>query len=307
MFDSNKMEFTQQCLEALKEDKVRITKNVRIIIDTIFQNENAFSVDLIALDILKKDKSSAEYSLIHEVIDSLKRHEIIFHKDGFYAKNHEILTSDTHGKTIEVNPFEYNLKTNEAKIIKAITKEDDSDEALRNKIEQLFGKKYETFIDAYFLLQNSSKVHEEVKKLLRDTTFIDVNPKIIYELAKIFFYCDNITLNEHKFFIEKRIETTSNETSKSDNSIKNIEQNDGIPKIDKQKFIFKVLRKIKYNRLREKDIQQIGKLKNIHGYEDFYLLLEKAIEQSVLFTSKRDEELNLTEEELKEILYKNGF
>lgn len=152
---------------------------------------------------------------------------------------------------------------------------------------------YSKVVEAHKLLNESSKIHENLKSLLNQTQFIDSNPKILLELAKLYFYADTIELIEDKIIASRRVTVT--------NEIESYE-NQTAPVIDVEKVIFMVLQKIKYDRLQNKDLEKLHELNEFSTYKTLYITLIEAINQQHRFKILPDDELKMTLAQLQVFL-----
>ena len=62
-------------------------------------------------------------------------------------------------------------------------------------------------IDSFLIVSQGSKVHQNIKDLISDVSFIEENPSILQDLAKIYFYCDEISFENNEISIRKKIIT----------------------------------------------------------------------------------------------------
>ena len=148
--------------------------------------------------------------------------------------------------------------------------------------------------DSYLLLQNSSKIDEELSQLLDDEEFLNLNKTILVDLAKIYFYCDSLKFEDGRVVILKEVENNSDKTVN-----KPIVNSD--PKIDVNKAISMTLKKIKYSRLDNDSIEKIKQLSNYNSYQELHDLLLKAIEFENRI-KQLDDDCNMSIVELKEYL-----
>lgn len=152
---------------------------------------------------------------------------------------------------------------------------------------------YAKVVEAHKLLNESSKIHENLKSLLNQTQFIDSNPKILLELAKLYFYADTIELIEDKIIASRKVTVTNEIENQADQNA---------PEIDVEKIIFIVLQKIKYDRLQNKDLEKLHELNEFSMYKTLYMTLLEAINQKHRFKILPDDELKMTLPQLEAFL-----
>ncbi len=142
--------------------------------------------------------------------------------------------------------------------------------------------------DAYELLMSSFRVEEEVKRLLKEKAFLEQNPDIIIDLARLLFLVDSIVVEDNDIVARK--------------SISRIEE----PKISVDNVIYQYLVKIKYDTLSSTDIKKLSELQQYTSYLTLYNLLSTAIEQKVKVQKIADDsDLKMSIIDL-EIFLKNG-
>lgn len=117
--------------------------------------------------------------------------------------------------------------------------------------------------DAYELLMSSFRVDEEVKNLLKEKAFLEQNPSIIINLARLLFLVDSIVIEDNEIVARK--------------SVSRIEE----PKIPVDNVIYQYLVKIKYDTLSSTDISKLNELQQYPSYLTLYNLLNTAIDQRV--------------------------
>lgn len=144
-------------------------------------------------------------------------------------------------------------------------------------------------IDAYYILQKGSKTDSKLKELLDNSNFIDSNNSILFDLSKIYFYCDSICLIDNEIIINKSI-------------INNVQQEESEPIINIEKTIYTALQKIKYNRMDNNSINKLGELSKYSSYKKLYKILMLAIENENKIKLLEDDECNLKLEKLEEYL-----
>lgn len=148
--------------------------------------------------------------------------------------------------------------------------------------------KIHKIIDAHKLLVKSSKIEKNLQVLLNNSHFIDKNPNLILDLAKLFFYSSKIELKDNQIVIIKEMNLPT--------------VREEIPEINEVKVISMVLKKIKYNRLQKKDLAKINELKEYDNYKNLHQILFEAIDKQTLIKMLNDDELNKTYHELKTFL-----
>lgn len=145
--------------------------------------------------------------------------------------------------------------------------------------------KVHKIIDAHKLLVKSPKIEKNLQSLLNDYNFVEKNPNIILDLAKLFFYSSKIELKDNQIVIIKEMNLPT--------------VREEIPEINEVKVISMVLKKIKYNRLQKKDLIKINELKEYENYKNLHQILLEAIDKQILIQMLNDDELNKTYHELK--------
>ena len=143
-------------------------------------------------------------------------------------------------------------------------------------------------IDSYLIVSQGSKVHQNIKDLISDVSFIEENPSILQDLAKIYFYCDEISFENNEISIRKKIITKNDEPEQ--------------PNIDIDKTIYIALQKIKYNKMDTNAISKISELGNYSKYVQLHSLLMKAIEYQEKIKRLDDNECKINLEALENLL-----
>jgi hypothetical protein len=115
--------------------------------------------------------------------------------------------------------------------------------------------------NALQLILNSSIVTDEVKELLRDTSFLEQNDGIIINLARLIFLADSISIGNNEIVVRKSV-TKQQE-----------------PKIDIENIIYRYLLKIKHDTIIDADISKLNELKQYKSYQKLYQLLNLAMDQ----------------------------
>lgn len=143
-------------------------------------------------------------------------------------------------------------------------------------------------IDSFLIVSQGSKVHQNIKDLISDVSFIEENPSILQDLAKIYFYCDEISFENNEISIRKKIITKNDEPEQ--------------PNIDIDKTIYIALQKIKYNKMDTNAISKISELRNYSKYVQLHSLLMKAIEYQEKIKRLDDNECKINLEALESLL-----
>ncbi len=143
-------------------------------------------------------------------------------------------------------------------------------------------------IDSYLIVSQGSRVDKKLKDLINDISFIDENPSLLQDLAKIYFYCHEISFVNNEIIIRKKIIT------------KNEEQEQ--PNIDIDKTIYIALQKIKYNKMDTNAINKISELGSYQKYIKLHSLLMKAIEYQEKIKKLDDNECKIDLETLENML-----
>lgn len=143
-------------------------------------------------------------------------------------------------------------------------------------------------IDSFLIVSQGSKVHQNIKDLISDVSFIEENPSILQDLAKIYFYCDEISFENNEISIRKKIITKNDEPEQ--------------PNIDIDKTIYIALQKIKYNKMDTNAISKISELGNYSKYVQLHSLLMKAIEYQEKIKRLDDNECKINLEALENLL-----
>jgi len=117
--------------------------------------------------------------------------------------------------------------------------------------------------DAYELLMSSFRVEDEVKNILKERAFLEQNPDIIINLARLLFLVDSIVIEDSEIVARK--------------SVSRIKE----PKIPVDDIIYKYLLKLKHDTLSDADISKLNELQQYPSYLTLYNLLNTAIDQKV--------------------------
>ena len=117
--------------------------------------------------------------------------------------------------------------------------------------------------DAYELLISSFRVEDEVKNILKEKAFLEQNPDIIINLARLLFLVDSIAIEDSEIVARK--------------SVSRIKE----PKIPIDDVIYKYLLKLKHDTLSDADISKLNELQQYPSYLTLYNLLNTAIDQKV--------------------------
>ena len=143
-------------------------------------------------------------------------------------------------------------------------------------------------INAYNLLNESYYISSELKTYLQTPQFIESNATFILSLAKLYFHADKINIQDGEIVISKEVFLPTIEEKTLN--------------IDEVKIISMVLKKIKYDRLKDKDLEKINELKEYKEHENLYTLLIRAIESKYLIKEFDDNKCNMTKDELEKFL-----
>ncbi|MBD3724024.1 MAG: hypothetical protein IE925_16600 [Rhodobacterales bacterium] len=171
----------------------------------------------------------------------------------------------------------YKLSNNNLEDIKNVLKDFNIDSNIINNV-----------IDSYLIVSQGSKVDKNIKNLINDISFIDENPSLLQDLAKIYFYCDEISFENNEISIRKKIITKNDEPEQ--------------PNIDIDKTIYIALQKIKYNKMDTYAINKISELGNYSKYVKLHSLLMKAIEYQEKIKKLDDNECKIDLETLENLL-----
>ncbi len=143
----------------------------------------------------------------------------------------------------------------------------------------------ETYFDAYALLLESFRVSEEVKNILKEEPFLEQNPNIVMELAKLLFLVDSIEIENNEIVARKKVSRINE------------------PKIPVDDIIYRYLIKIKYDKLSDTDIMKLNELQQYPSYLLLYKLLSLSIDQNVKIKQvDNDVDLKLSINELEAFL-----
>ncbi len=143
----------------------------------------------------------------------------------------------------------------------------------------------ETYFDAYALLLESFRVSEEVKNILKEEAFLEQNPNIVMELAKLLFLVDSIEIENNEIVARKKVSRINE------------------PKIPVDDIIYRYLIKIKYDKLSDTDIMKLNELQQYPSYLLLYKLLSLSIDQNVKIKQvDNDVDLKLSINELEAFL-----
>lgn len=151
-------------------------------------------------------------------------------------------------------------------------------------------KYIQNILDAFLLLINGSKIDAEIKSLLGQYQFIDLNPSIVLDLAKIYFYADKFEVQDSQILARKLIVKPENKIA---------------PKIDHNKMIPLILKKIKSDHLSANDLVKINELKEFNEHYKLYENLILAIENKSRIEKLPDIMLQMNLDELAEFLHKD--
>jgi hypothetical protein len=143
-------------------------------------------------------------------------------------------------------------------------------------------------IDSYLILLQGKKIDIELKKSLERSEILDENESLISDLAKMYFFCDSISLDDNGQVVIKK-----------DISIKD---EDDTLEIDVPKAIYMTLQKIKYNKIDDKAILKIQELGKSSKYSDLMNLLIKSVECSSKIKMLDNDQCKMSIDELKEFL-----
>jgi len=117
--------------------------------------------------------------------------------------------------------------------------------------------------DSYELLMSSTRVTDEVKNLLKEKLFLEQNPEIVLNLARLLFLVDEINIEKDEIVARRRVSIIKE------------------PNIPVDKVIYQYLVKIKHDTLSQNDISKLNELQQYPSYLRLYTLLKKAIDQKV--------------------------
>jgi len=146
----------------------------------------------------------------------------------------------------------------------------------------------EKYNDAYELLMSSARVTYEVKNLLKEKLFLDQNPDLIVNLARLLFLVDEIGIEKDEIVARKSVSIIKE------------------PNIPVDKIIYSYLVKIKHDTLSENDILKLNELQEYPSYLKLYQLLTMAMEQKVKIQKNNNmEEFKLSIDAL-EVYLSNG-
>lgn len=171
----------------------------------------------------------------------------------------------------------YKLLNNNLEDIKNVLKDFNIDSNIINNV-----------IDSYLIVSQGSRVDKNIKNLINDIRFIEENPSLLQDLAKIYFYCDEISFENNEITIRKKIITKNDEPEQ--------------PNIDIDKTIYIALQKIKYNKMDTNAINKISELGNYSKYIKLHSLLMKAIEYQEKIKKLDDNECKIDLETLENLL-----
>ena len=146
----------------------------------------------------------------------------------------------------------------------------------------------EKYNDSYELLLSSSRVTDEVKKLLKEKLFLEQNPDIVLNLARLLFLVDGIAIEKDEIVARRTVSIIKE------------------PDIPIDKVINQYLLKIKYDTLSRNDIDKLNELQQYPSYLRLYTLLKKAIDQKVKIQKIDDLERLKLSIELLEVFLKDG-
>lgn len=143
----------------------------------------------------------------------------------------------------------------------------------------------EKYNDSYELLMGSTRVTDEVKNLLKDKLFLEQNPEIVLNLARLLFLVDKIDIEKDEIVASRTVITIKE------------------PDIPIDKVIYQYLLKIKHDTLSQNDISKLNELQQYPSYLRLYNLLKRAIDQKVKIQKINDlENFKLSINELEVFL-----
>lgn len=148
-------------------------------------------------------------------------------------------------------------------------------------------KYIQNLCDGFLLLKNGNIVSSKVKEYIQEESFIDQNPNILLELAKIYFYSDSIDIQDSKIIVSKSIK---------------LPQKQDVPVIDYDSIIPKVLKRIKHDLLTNQELNKFKELQNYQEHQDFSKLIMLSIESKVKIKKLSDDDLNITISDLQQLL-----
>ncbi len=266
-------EFLNRCRQSLKKHGKSFSKNQKTIIKAIYNTTDNFS----PTDFTKYVGTGFSIDNVIDTLNNFEEDHIIFK-----VKNEKELTYNRDEQT--ANPM--NL---EAKVIELINNNVNY-ENIYSQIKELYPTVEKAFlfklIHAYNLLNNSNNISSELKTYLNTPQFINDNPELILSLAKIYFHADSISIQDEKIVISREIVLPEEKTLD----------------IDELKIISVVLKKIKYDRLSENDLEKISELQEYKEHVKLYELLTKAIEYKYLIKNFNDTQLEMTKDELEKFM-----
>ncbi len=267
-------DFFNRCRQSLKKRDINFSKNQKTIIKTIYNASGNFTL----LDFVKYVGSHFPSEKIIDTLNSFAEDHIIFK-----VENEEELTYSKDDQTA-INSMNF-----EAKVIELINNNLDY-ENIYLQIKELYPdiEKLSVFklIHAYNLLNDSNNISSELKTHLSSPQFIKDNPALILSLAKLYFHADTISIQNGEIVISKEIVLPEEKTLE----------------IDEAKIISMVLKKLKYDRLNDKDLGKINELKEYKEHVKLYELLTKAIEYKYLIKHFNDSQLEMTKDELEKFM-----
>ncbi|RLA84696.1 MAG: hypothetical protein DRG78_00630 [Epsilonproteobacteria bacterium] len=149
-------------------------------------------------------------------------------------------------------------------------------------------KTISNIVDSYMILSKGTKIDEQIKRLIEDNEFIDNNSNILLDLAKIYFYCDYITLENNQIIIKKDIVADESESDTLN--------------INVNKAIQMTLQKIKYNKIDATSISKLQELSEYPKYKKLNEILMKAIEYDNKIKALSDDACQMSLDELEDFL-----
>lgn len=299
--------FILKCRESMNKNGLRITSKQKTLIKAIYSLDGNFTPS----DISKYTGSGFSIDKIIEALDRFVEDGIIFKVENENELTYSrVFNKNTNSKdfTSKVSQNAYDKDSStlieqidnvspvdyvnfEAKVIELINQEVDY-ENIYSHIQESYSNVEELsiskLINAYNLLNEGFNISSELKNYLSNPQFIETNPTLIVSLAKLYFHADKIDILDGQIAIVKEIVLPTIEEKTLD--------------IDESKIISMVLKKIKYERLKDKDLEKINELKEYKEHEKLYELLIKAIESKYLLKQFDDSAFNMTKDELEKFL-----
>ena len=283
-------EFIDFCKPLLNKHGINLTRKFKFVLELLYrQKKDIFAEDIASCE-LPHNKKNVPLQDIKNFLSVLEEEHILKKANN----NSYNLTVENRNVTYD-NPIdETRVQHLEAFIVQKNKEYENDYNSILDAVQNTFPETKEAMIlkniDAYNLLLNSLKVDDTLKTLLKNVLFIDQNPSIILDLAKLFFQADTMTLIDDKIVIKKEV------------CLPHIPHEENAPDINEVDLIRRLLQKIKYDRLNESDINKIIELGKYQKYKLLSSILMNAIDSQALIKTLGDQDMIMNMLDLEQFL-----